>query len=158
MNITFIFVFKFSLLANMVLTFICVFQVCSVEFILSLKVTEMHSEKIWNKCNRCEYISPYPSVLRTHLRAHNGERSFKCNQCDFTCSGPSSLRSHIKRHSGEKSKSAISVTIHLLMQAIWGSISEFTVEKNQINATSVAMYPFMQAIWGHIWKLTVEIS
>ena len=26
---------------------------------------------------------PYSSSLRSHLKAHSGERSNKCNQCDF---------------------------------------------------------------------------
>ena len=51
---------------------------------------------------------------------------------------------------------ATSVTLHPLMQAIWGSIWKHTVEKNQTNATSVTLHPLMQVIWGRIWKHTVE--
>ena len=40
--------------------------------------------------------------LRTHLKAHYGERSNKCNQCDFAFFQWGNLRPHLKAHSGEK--------------------------------------------------------
>ena len=43
---------------------------------------------------------------------------------------------------------ATSVTLHPLMQAIWGSVWKHIVEKNQTNATSVTLHPLMQVIWG----------
>ena len=57
----------------------------------------------------------------------------------------------------EKSQSnSASVTMHLLMQAIWGNIWKRTVEKRRTNATSVTLPFLRQAIWGDIWKHTVE--
>ena len=53
---------------------------------------------------------------------------------------------------------ATSVTMHPLLQVIWGDIWRSTLEKSQTNATSVIMHPLGQAIWGHIWKRTVEKS
>ena len=53
---------------------------------------------------------------------------------------------------------ATSVNIPPLMQAIWGYIWKYTLEKNRTNATCVTMHPIMQAHWGHIWKRTVERS
>ena len=54
------------------------------------------------KCNQCGFSSKYSSVLRGHLKAHNGEKSNKCNLCDYTSSYASNLRTHLKTHSGEK--------------------------------------------------------
>ena len=45
-----------------------------------------------------------------------------------------------------------------LMQAIWGNIWKFTVEKRQTNATNVTMHPPVQTLWGHIWKHTAAKS
>ena len=59
----------------------------------------------------------------------------------------------------EKSQTnATSATMHLLRQAIWGSIWKLTVEKSQTNAASVTLHLLIQAIWGNIWKYTVEKS
>ena len=44
------------------------------------------------------------------------------------------------------------------MQAIWGDIWKYTVEKSQTNATNVTLHHLKQAIWGHIWKHTVAKS
>ena len=51
----------------------------------------------------------------------------------------------------EKSQTnATNVTMHPLLQAIWGHIWKDTVEKSQTNAANVTMHPFMPALWGHI--------
>ena len=50
------------------------------------------------------------------------------------------------------------VTLHLLIQAIWGHIWKCTVEKSQTDATNVTMPLLRQVIWGDIWKHTVEKS
>ena len=54
--------------------------------------------------NASSLVSSNESNLRTHLKAHSGEKLNKCNQCDYACSDPSGLRIHLKIHSGEKSK------------------------------------------------------
>ena len=65
----------------------------------------------------------------------------------------------IWKHTVEKSQTnATNVTLPLLRQAIWGDIWKHTVEKSQTNATNVTLHPLMQALWGHIWKRTVEKS
>ena len=49
-----------------------------------------------NALIQCDYASSRADVLRTLLKAHNGEKSNKCNQCDFA----PSLRTRLKTHSG----------------------------------------------------------
>ena len=62
-----------------------------------------HSGEKLNKCNQCDYASSSAHSLRRHLKTHSGEKSNKCNQCDFASSQASNLRTHLKKHSGEKS-------------------------------------------------------
>ena len=72
-------------------------------------------------------------------KTHSAEKSNKCNQCDFISSQASNLRTHFKIHSGEKSNKCdlsykliylISVTLHALIEVLYGDISKHTVEKN----------------------------
>ena len=48
--------------------------------------------------------------------------------------------------------------MHPLMQAIWGDIWKYIVEKSSTNATNVTLRPLGQAIWGDISKRTVDKS
>ena len=50
----------------------------------------------------------------------------------------------------ERLTNATNVTLHLLRQAIWGHIWNYTVGKSQTNVTSVTLHPHWQAIWGYI--------
>ena len=64
---------------------------------------------------------------------------------------------NIWEHTVEKSQTnATSVTLHLLMQAIWGLIWKHTLGKKRSNATIVIMHPLRDVIWGDIWKPTTK--
>ena len=55
----------------------------------------MKEKKCGNSFNRSEQ-------LRTHVKAHSGEKPFKCTQCDYASVQSSTLRRHMKTHTGEK--------------------------------------------------------
>ena len=71
--------------------------------------------------------------------------------CAISC-GP--LKKISQRDASYTKTTAIDVTLHPRMQAIWKPI----MVKSQTNATNTTMYPFMHVIWGHIWKCTAEKS
>ena len=50
----------------------------------------------------CQYWSAKFTLLKAHLRAHNGEKNFKCEQCGKAFVEAGQLRRHIKTHSGTK--------------------------------------------------------
>lgn len=50
----------------------------------------------------CQYWSAKFTLLKAHLRAHNGEKNFKCDQCGKAFVEAGQLRRHIKTHSGTK--------------------------------------------------------
>ena len=61
------------------------------------------------KCNKCKYTSSVKNSLRSHLKMHDGKKSYsgenskKCSQCDFASAHARALRRHLKVHTGEKS-------------------------------------------------------
>ena len=75
--------------------------------------------------------------------------------CAISC-GP--LKKISQRDASYTKTTAIDVTLHPRMQAIWRHIWKPIMVKSQTNATNTTMYPFMHVIWGHIWKCTVEKS
>ena len=88
------------------------------------------------------WLAALIATVETHVKTHNRKKSTKCSQCDYASSQTINLRTHLE----QSQMDAISVTFHTLMQAIWGLIWKYTVEKIQTNATNASSYV------SHLWR------
>ena len=71
-------------------------------------------ESIWNtqrrKCNQSDFAYIQAGNLRTHLKAHSGERLNKCNQCDYASSETGDVRVHLQ-YTAEKSPPCLVISV-----------------------------------------------
>ena len=56
------------------------------------------SEKKLDKCNQCNYASPTPENLWSHVRGDHGPKHHKCSHCDYAAYRKDSLSAHIRVH------------------------------------------------------------
>ena len=63
----------------------------------------VHEGKV-HRCNfeGCQYWTPKFTLLKAHIRAHNGDKCFKCETCGKGFVEAGQLRRHIKTHSEAK--------------------------------------------------------
>ena len=77
---------------------------CSTKYNSHLAAHRRAHEGNVHRCTfeGCQYWSAKFTLLKAHLRAHNGEKNFKCDQCGKAFVEAGQLRRHIKTHSGSK--------------------------------------------------------
>ncbi|XP_022160975.1 zinc finger protein 510-like [Myzus persicae] len=68
----------------------------------NVTVTKKHNTKKEHKCNVCDKLFPYRSILIRHSRTHTGEKPYACAICFKPFGYKSNLRLHTRRHTGEK--------------------------------------------------------